>query len=414
MMMITVEALQNLDPRAWTALLAQEPTLLGTSVLRVTADSLGDARNLIRYRLHLSGYREETTLIGKDTNATEARLYRDISAAVPALLPRCWFSYVNGSRGWVVMDESYNDRPKLTWQADDVESVIVALAELHATFWEQEQYLFRSGMSSLLDPVSSVGHSSQAEGRIRDGLQPLHAPLRIGLHTAQPSDLNEHARRQAGPLATKLEGAAEALRVLTGSGGWPGVVTDQHLRAAADLIDDPLPMLYPLRQLPVTLLHGDPIAGNWQLSILDEYHLLDWQNAVVGPGIVDLVAFCEQFERQDAVNRNDDWSGPRPTVTQESMEDTYILALGSLLGPRFSPRETRMAIPAARCLYTLVSWLPGLALWLSRKRSTEESDASSRQPAYGVSLPGGASEDGAFGDLVARALQRFLTSYRSL
>src|SRR5690606_41890300 len=68
--------------------------------------------------------------------------------------------------------------------------------------------------------------------------------------------LSRHAVRNAGRLAPHFLRAANGLVVIRDLGGWPGVLGESHLAAAADLLDDPVPMLAPLLDLPVTLLHG--------------------------------------------------------------------------------------------------------------------------------------------------------------
>ena len=76
-----------------------------------------------------------------------------------------------------------------------------------------------------------------------------------------PGRLSRHAIHSAGRLAL-FRARANGLVVMRDLGGWPGVLGESHLAAAADLLDDPCPC-WPLLDLPPTLLHGAliPVTG---------------------------------------------------------------------------------------------------------------------------------------------------------
>ena len=111
-------------------------------------------------------------------------------------------------------------------------------------------------------------------------------------------------------------------------GGWPDVLDERHLNAAADLLDDPVPIFQPLRTLPATLLHGYPGIYNWRVSLFGERHLVDWRQAVAGPAVSDLIVFLETF---NALGFMDD--GQSPSITEETLIDSYILQLSAELRP---------------------------------------------------------------------------------
>jgi hypothetical protein len=50
---------------------------------------------------------------------------------------------------------------------------------------------------------------------------------------------------------------------------------------------------------------------------------------------------------------------------EETIIDSYILAMSMRLGNRFPARLVRQAIPAARCLHVLSQWFPLFATWFS-------------------------------------------------
>jgi hypothetical protein len=149
--------------------------------------------------------------------------------------------------------------------------------------------------------------------------------------------------------------ALGGLAIVVEAGGWPGVLEERHLQAAADLLDDPVPMLEVLRELPTTLLHGKTQLADWRVDIFDEVRLVDWSGARIGPPVWDLVSFVEQHDLLA------DRPGGRATV--ETIEDTHIVSMVERLGKRFNAVEARRAIPAARALYVLATWFPRLGRW---------------------------------------------------
>ncbi|MDX1614991.1 MAG: hypothetical protein R3300_11830 [Candidatus Promineifilaceae bacterium] len=371
--MIRLSELRNLKPAAWTALLAQDASIPNIIVTDVSVEHLKGS-SLSRYVLTLEGYHDPISLIGKSTNAVEALCYRDVAPAVPDLFPRCWFSHVAGDESWILTEEAYDDRPRPVWSSDDAQRALETLSNLHAAFWDQEAYLREAGFSAMLvphyaedqRPIDPTLNGSRRPGSLRFG-----DAQQVDAHPGPAYRLSEHAIRHAGPLAGDFERAAEGLQRLATLKGWPGVVDEKQLQAAADLLDDPLPILYPLRQLPGTLLHGALAMRHWQISMFDAYQLVDWQRATIGPSVWDLVDFVEQF---GVVGPDPDGSFECPAwpATEETLVDSYILSMGSRLGPDFDARTHRQAIPAARCLYVLTSWFPRFAGWFDQETEDVE------------------------------------------
>ena len=98
-----IKQLRSQRPRAWSAILAQEPEMAGVVVTQVTREKIKPG--LIRFILELADHHEPITLIGKETNSTEAQFYRELGRRLPYLPPRCWFSHVHGEQSRVVLDE---------------------------------------------------------------------------------------------------------------------------------------------------------------------------------------------------------------------------------------------------------------------------------------------------------------------
>jgi uncharacterized protein YqgC (DUF456 family) len=136
----------------------------------------------------------------------------------------------------------------------------------------------------------------------------------------------------------------------------------EQLDAAAELLDDPMPMLYTLRDQPLTLQHGCPLNHHWHVTIFGEARLLDWQEISAGPGITDLVHLVEQF---NWLATGDVQFTPRPTeiISEETLVDSYILQMAAELGPLCDTRAIRQSLAAARCFHLLSYWLPRLADW---------------------------------------------------
>jgi hypothetical protein len=374
--MFTVEELQRLDPGAWTHLLAGALETPGLVVTDVASEPCSPARNVLRYMVTLYGHSDPITFIGKKTGAVEARFYQEVAPILPSLTARCWRRRLEGDHSWLLLDEIHNDYSQEQWTVKDVERVIGQMATLHATTWQQaaiwadEAYFpYFIGPPSYNKPRSdngrpdnhrnSYGHTKD-DGHENSDFHEYGAYL---LDERQSSLVSEHALKHSGRLAPLLQQAASGLGRLRAIGGWPGVLDEQQMTAAADLIDDPLPMTLTLQQLSPALIHGDMAPSHWRLTLFNEQRLLDWQNCAVGAAVYDLVSFVEQFGLvQDKSGR----SGLRQQwpINEETMVDSYLLHMSSALGARFNARAVRQAIPAARCLYILTTWLPRFATWL--------------------------------------------------
>jgi hypothetical protein len=332
--------LLQLDANVWTAVLTREVELQDVAVTAVTAEPLSGSRHT-RYLVTLESHHDPVPFLLTDTTAAEASFYRVFGPEIPRLLPRCWWQQEIGTDGWLLLDEVPSHRPPTGWTADDIEKVVAMLASLHGTYWEQHERLAQfSWLAQPWQPEQRTPPPGYLEAwRFWDRI------------TGGGRALSHQAVRNAGGLAPVLIRAAAGLEVLRRLRGWPGVIEPVHLEALAGLLDDPLPMLYPLRELPVTLLHGNPSPHHWRLTLFGDRRLTDWRSVAAGPGIWDLVRFVE------ATAAIDGWP-----VAEETMIDSYLLRLHVGM-PGFDSRAARQALPAARCLYAIGIWLPRLADW---------------------------------------------------
>ena len=378
---VRVNELRQKDPVAWAAMLREDPALEDVAISGVDVTPL-NGRNVTRYLLTLDGHSDPVPFIGKKTNAVEARFYRDIAPAIPRLVPRCWVRHISHDWSWIVLDDVPNHRPETRWTADDAEKVIAMLASFHGAFWQEDEQL--SQHDWLAHPLDRRAHFPD------DGhLAVWQAWDRL---PAYGTALSNHALRSANRLAPTFIRASVGLEVLRRLGGWPGIVEWRHLDALVDLLDDPVPVLQPLRELPETLLHGHPSPSHWHLTLFGDRRLLDWGNVSIGPAVCDLVAFLEAVEelrsRPDAAGESVA-SGGWP-ISEETMVDSYLLRMHVGLSG-FDARAVRQAIPAARCLHLITTWLPRFADWfhpfvgspLTWRALTEMSDQELHHVGYG-------------------------------
>jgi hypothetical protein len=173
-----------------------------------------------------------------------------------------------------------------------------------------------------------------------------------------------------------------------------------------------MPLLYPLRQQPCTLLHGEPSSENWYLTLFDEYYLLDWQKMTVGPGIYDLVRFIDQFAMLPGnLSANE---ALQADTAVETMIDSYVLAMRSELGSRFDARSTRLAVPAARCLLVLIYWIPKLGSWLKEMSFENEAWRAMNEIPDDALVDVGIVDLAAWRNSLALVFDRFMRDYRRL
>ena len=325
---LDVAQLQRRNPATWTALLRHEPSLDDVVVTAVSAQPLHsphDGRStahITRYFLTLDGYSDPISLIGKQTNRTELLFYRDIAPQTSTTAPRCWFTYLVGDEGWIVLDDVDDYYRPSNWQANDVEAIVNELTTFQAAFWQQFDALQSAGFAHFI-------------GSQKYSLAELQQKYEVYFEEGPASILSQHAVDSAGALAPLLLQAANGLTIMRSLGGWPGIIGESHLTAAADLLDDPLPLLQPLRELPVTLLHGNPFSYHWRSTFLDHRRLIDWQKATIGPGICDLVSFIEQFDLiYQRGNRQTIQLRPEWPISEETILDSYLLSLSARLDLR--------------------------------------------------------------------------------
>lgn len=402
---LQVSQLQQRLPDAWTTLLRTHEPLQEVEVCNVHVESVAGRPGFHRYLLTLRGHTDPVPFVGKQTNSVEARFYAELAEHVPSLTPRCWLSHAAAERSWLVLDEVPDHRPVARWTSDDVERIIGALVTFHATFWEMEDYLVTQEWLPR--------HLSRPGAGIHRGYYELMRDSSKYLGLGRAASISAHAIQTAGRLAPTFVRTAAGLELLRKLGGWPGIIEAEHLDAVAELLDDPLPMLQPLRELPVTLLHGNLAPRHWRLTLFNERYLLDWHHATAGPAVCDLVDFLEQTQRLWWQERRAVDGEPCP-VTEETMVDSYLLRMSMLLGSEFSARAMRQAIPAALCLHVLMTWLPRFAIWFQSYANSPYTWEAVAGLADEHLQTAGLGHLAGMRDYLADLFQRFLLASKSL
>lgn len=398
--------LRRRTPAAWTDLLQAQLELNDIAVTAVSAmplnrdSQLQYGRHVMRYILSLDGHTDPISLIAKYTTRSEAHFYQQLASELPAIAPACFFIHQFNQEGWLILEDVPNHYEPHKWSGDEVTAVVTHLAAIHARFWGKEEPLLAHGLFHFL------------EGK-QYSWRELRQDYAIYFDEGPASIISEHAINGSGRLAPLLLQAANGLSVLQSLGGWPGILGESHLTAVADLLDDPLPLLKPLLDLPPTLLHGDPHAYHWRMTLFEDQRLLDWRAVKIGPGILDLISFLEQFDLLylDAGRSNMVMREAWP-LSEETIVDSYLLTLADLL-PGFDARAVRLAIPAARCLYVLTNWFPYFATWFSEMPNRYTWQKINR-------LPDSQLADSMYQPMIrfrpylSSVFQRFMLAYRSL
>jgi len=403
--------LQRRDPQAWTAMLAGQDGLEDVVVEAVTAQPLqfnnsttDYSRRVTRYLVSMGNTSDPVPFIAKKTEPNEALFYRDLAPKIPFVAPRCWFTHIFEENGWVIIDDVPDHIPRERWSSQDVEEVIGDIAMFHVAYWAQ---------SELTEHYPWLPHFI-GRGQKTYSLDQLRQEQKVYFEEGPAALLSEHALQHVGRLAPNFLEAANGLAVMGALGGWPGVLGESHLAAAADLLDDPVPLLDPLLHLPPTLLHGDLQKLHWNLTLFQERRLLDWRKVSIGPAIYDLINFQEQFDLLFTRDGLPYVYGPQNSpATEETILDSYMLAMKKKLGSKFDAREMRQALPAARCLYILTTWFPYFATWFNHlpdKYTWQRINRMTDAELMGRSLPPMLG----YRSHLQNVFQRFLQAYRML
>jgi aminoglycoside phosphotransferase (APT) family kinase protein len=195
----------------------------------------------------------------------EVSVYAHLADHIPVRVPAMYAYQPDGE--WFVMGALPEGRSQATWNVAEYLLAIDQLVALHDRFW---------GLSEFLEVYRWLR-------------RPLKGDLDIH-HQAAASGLKALSSRDA---LNRISEDADLLLAIEDSLKNIPELTDQLIGA------------------PATLLHGDYWPGNIYVHKDGSLTVLDWEQASIGPGILDLVIFLQKSHW---------WFDPLPLSNDEIIE----------------------------------------------------------------------------------------------
>ena len=259
------------DPRPWAftrpALTAglraytNDPTLVLTDLYEMTIPfrhpAVGRIRGLNAVCTSAEGKKFFRLAVKEPHGATragtagaglrEASFYRNLAEQLPLRVPHLFASHPEGN--WLILEMLPLERKPETWTPDNYRQAIGQLVALHDRFW---------GLGADLAAYPWLA-------------RPLGSDRAIYAQAAAAGLQKLVDQAETNPLAQDPELIATVQRLVNN--------IDQVASA--------------LRAAPDTLLHGDFWPGNITQGVDDEIYIYDWQQASIGPGVLDLFHFVQ-------------------------------------------------------------------------------------------------------------------------
>lgn len=235
----------------------------------------------------------------------EIAFYHTLTEQLPARVPTIFAADALGD--WLVLDLFSGGRAPESWTAADYLLATDQLVALHDRFWG------------------------------------LGDDLRVYPWLARPldADLNVHIQ-VATAAVDRLLGQADSSLAMTQPD--LGILMGRLLRNASKIAGQ-------LKQEPATLLHGDYWPGNVHVDPDGRLTVFDWQQAGIGPGIIDLVNFIQTSRW---------WFDPLP-VTMEQINSHYRQGIQQASGKVWSDEGWQSSWGHALLWVFLMNWLEVLA-----------------------------------------------------
>jgi Phosphotransferase enzyme family len=206
----------------------------------------------------------------------EVGVYRALAPELPLATPRLVAASATGS--WMVFDALRPVRDAAAWRPEDYWTALDGLVRLHDRFW---------GLGEDLAAFPWLG-------------RPLEGDFEV--HVTAAAMAIQHIVETGKPAS--LASIPDRMSMLA------------ELTTRADEI------IAPLRDEPVTLLHGDYWPGNIASVRGGRQVVFDWQLAGIGPAVMDLLAF---------VTKSEWWFGELP-VARTAIVDYYREGVSSRSG----------------------------------------------------------------------------------
>jgi hypothetical protein len=213
----------------------------------------------------------------------EVGLYRSLAVHLPMNTPALIAADSLG--GWLILEAVDAEIAPEVWRAQDYREAVRQLAALHERFW------------NLTDDLATYAW--------------LARPL-------------------TGDFEIHVFAAAQALEKMVRD-DWPPLITESAnaLVALAQMITQAEAVAKPLRATPPTLLHGDFWPGNVSLLEDGEMVVYDWQQAGLGPGVLDMVTFVSASR----------WARADLPLSGAELVGLYRAELAQRVGASWTDRE---------------------------------------------------------------------------
>jgi hypothetical protein len=207
---------------------------------RVTCESIAGESH---YELVLKEPHNSTRAGTMGAGRKEVAFYTYLGDQIPLRIPRMWASKSYGE--WFVLELLASEREPEQWTAGDYRLAAEKLAVMHDRFW---------GLGEDLSSYKWLGRPLEVESYIY------------------------------------IKAAAEALRQISTIPSTSLLKQDPELITELQILVNQADQISAaLYKTPSTLLHGDYWPGNLCICSDQELGAYDWQEAGIGPGILDLL-----------------------------------------------------------------------------------------------------------------------------
>jgi len=177
----------------------------------------------------------------------EVSFYRNLAEQLPVHVPRLFAAHPDGD--WLIMEMLPLERKPESWTAEDYQLAIEQLVALHDRFWGL-------GNDLIIYPWLA---------------RPLGTDYAIYIQAAT-TGVHKLVDKATSNLLTR---------------------DPKLMRMITCLVEHADKVAIALRTAPATLLHGDYWPGNITLCADNNFFVYDWQQASIGPGVLDLLHFIQ-------------------------------------------------------------------------------------------------------------------------
>ena len=231
----------------------------------------------------------------------EVFVYRNLTEQLPVRIPCLFASHPDGN--WLIMEMLPLERKPESWTPSDYLLAIEQLVALHDRFW---------GLGTDLAAYPWLA-------------RPLGTDTAIYIQAAT-TGVHKLVDKSANNLLTN----------------------DPNLiRMIVNLVEHANQIAAALRTAPATLLHGDYWPGNITIGVDGGFFIYDWQQASIGPGVLDLYHFIQASQW---------YFNPLP-ITPEELVTHYRSCLSTAAHYNWDDSDWAMLWDYALLWNFLINWV---------------------------------------------------------